>query len=216
MQLPLLSGLYRLVATALALDPSDLDPSDTTLLRTYLTDVAVTSSRLQGEELAAALQLQLAAPPSLLPREAALPALCAAFRAGLQHPPLAEAAVAALEAWERDGWGDGALRTQVKEQVAPLLAPLLGNIASWADATSSVVPTPELEGGGENTGEEDPGKSTVATQQEGDGTDVGQLSTRTQRSKQQKLLARQRAQRAEVRHVSLQRHGHSTHLCDDQ
>lgn len=195
-QLPLVSGLYRLAHAALSTAPdcATLTPEDLVLLRAYLRDVAVASRSLQGEERAAALELQLAAPPTLLPREAVLPAVCAALRAGLQHPPLAEAAVGALEAWERDGWGNEALQGKVASQVAPLLAPLLGNIASWADAVSGAelgaAPEPVSS---DKQGEGEGGEGARAGAR--DGVDALPLK---QGSRKKDSAARQRAQHAEV------------------
>lgn len=55
---------------------------------------------MQDELLVAALSLLLAAPSNLLMPTQLVPPLQLALRLGLQHPPLAELAVSAVERWE--------------------------------------------------------------------------------------------------------------------
>ena len=96
-------------------------------LRRYLERVAVAveGGSFADELLCAALKTVLSAPPSLLPRNAVIPALKTALKAGAAHIPTAEAALAALEQWiamdKRQGESVGHSLRDFLPEILPLL-----------------------------------------------------------------------------------------------
>ena len=127
---PLLSGFYKIARAALvAADDSGLfalSGTDGTgdgdaaaakeTCRAFLLDVLAGSQRLSDELRASALQLLLAAPAGLLTAFELAPALRAALAVGVQHPPLADAALEVLEqwTWKRQTFGDDEATDQNK------------------------------------------------------------------------------------------------------
>ncbi|KAK9826371.1 hypothetical protein WJX81_003941, partial [Elliptochloris bilobata] len=150
---PLLSGFYRMLtavmctadqAGLLSRAASAAQPAQGQICRQVLGDFlqgVLVASRLYSDELlGACLTLLLSAPPSLVSVQALLVPLRAAFSLGLQHPPLAEAALAQLVRWETSA---PAALAAIAPQVVPVLDPYLSPIAT---ASAAVSPPEERKG----------------------------------------------------------------------
>lgn len=133
---PLLSGFYKIARAALcAANDSDVFDGDkrngaTEACKVFLREVLAGAGRQTDELRAAALQLLLSAPASLLsPRELSS-SLVDALHLGLHHTPLAESALGALEDWTSRQGDD-------KSEIDAVLPSLVKALRPYVDRSPS-------------------------------------------------------------------------------
>ena len=165
---PLLSGFYKIARVALvagkdagvfSIERSGSTPSgDTTAARetcrAFLLDVLSTADRLSDELRASALHLLLAAPAGLLTANELAPALRDALAVGVQHPPLADAALDVLESWT---WKQEEYSTDSKQSghltsdIQLLLPSLVASLRPYVNRKHAVGSFDESVEGGNNS-----------------------------------------------------------------
>ena len=131
------------VDAQLADTQSDLVPP----LRRFLAAVSGGLGRFSDELLCACLGMVLSAPPRVLPRTAAVPALAAALVAGRAHLPTAAAAVGELEAWQASDSDQSDQTSGGLDEHLPTLLPLLEAFLFDA-STRGAVPGASVAKGG--------------------------------------------------------------------